>query len=87
MICATPQMLGTGTTIPKLRVVINTEPTSSTVNIIQIFGRLDVYAPGMDTYYFMIMDTGFLKVRKMFAKIKNTLKYHAKKIIEFDYTE
>ena len=35
----------------------------------------------------MIMDTGFLKVRKMFAKIKNTLKYHAKKIIEFDYTE
>ena len=87
VICATPQMLGTGTTIPKLRVVINTEPTSSTVNIIQIFGRLDVYAPGMDTYYFMIMDTGFLKVRKMFAKIKNTLKYHAKKIIEFDYTE
>ena len=87
VICATPQMLGTGTTIPKLRVVINTEPTSSTVNIIQIFGRLDVYAPGMDTYYFMIMDTGFLKVRKMFTKIKNTLKYHAKKIIEFDYTE
>lgn len=87
VICATPQMVGTGATIPKLRVVINTEPTSSTVNVVQIFGRLDIYAPGMDTYYFMIMDTGFLKVKKMFNKIKNVLKFHAKKIVEYDYTE
>lgn len=86
IICATPSMLGTGTTIPGLRIVLNTEPTSSAVNTVQIFGRLDIYAPGMDTYYFMIMDTGFVKIKKMFNRIKNILKYQAKEIIDFDYS-
>lgn len=84
IICATPGMVGTGTTIPKLRAVINTEPMASTVNTIQIFGRLDVYAPGFDTFYFLVSDLGFDKVARMFSKSKQTLAPHAKEIIEWN---
>ena len=77
-------MVGTGTTIPKLRAVINTEPMASTVNTIQIFGRLDVYAPGFDTFYFLVSDLGFDKVARMFSKSKQTLAPHAKEIIEWN---
>lgn len=86
VICATPGMVGTGTTIPKLRAVINTEPMASKVNTLQIFGRLDVYAPGVDTFYFLVSDLGFTKVSRMFNKSKQTLAPYAKEIIEWDMT-
>lgn len=86
VVCTTPQMLGTGTTIPKLRVVINTEPTANTVNIVQTFGRLDIYAPNMDTYYFIISDKGFSKVEKMANSAKKLLTKYAKEVYVWDAT-
>lgn len=66
IICATSQKLGTGITIPKLRVIINTEPSPSAVGLIQTKGRLDVYEEGKDTYYFYVMNVAFKKIHQYF---------------------
>lgn len=66
IICATPKMLGTAIDIPGLRVVINLEPTRSTVNTTQIFGRLREFAPDKDTYYIELVDKAFPNVWDMY---------------------
>lgn len=66
IICATPKMLGTGTDIPGLRVVINLEPTRSTVNTAQVIGRLREFSPDKDTYYVEIIDKAFSNVWDMY---------------------
>lgn len=86
VICSTRQMLGTAMTIPKLRVIINTEPSSSNVNPIQTIGRLDVYEGGLDTYYFYVMDIAFSKVHNMFTKLAELLKSVVKQVVVRDDT-
>lgn len=86
IICATPQMLGTGMTIPGLRLIINTEPTSSTINVVQYFGRLAEYAPDKDTYYFEIFNKAFRKMMKWYNIRKKALKMIAKSIVLVDTT-
>lgn len=86
IICATPQMLGTGMTIPHLRIIINTEPTSSKVNVVQYFGRLAEYAPDLDTYYIELFNKAFSKMVKWYRIRKNALKLLAKSILLVDNT-
>lgn len=86
IICATPQMLGTGMTIPKLRIIINTEPTSSSVNVVQYFGRLAEYAPDLDTYYVELFNKAFDKMMKWYRIRKNALKMLAKSELLVDTT-
>lgn len=84
IICATRQKLGTGVTIPKLRVIINTEPTASAVNLIQTKGRLDVYDEGKDTYYFYVMNVSFKKVHMYFNQAIKILQPVVKEILVRD---
>lgn len=72
IICATPKMLGTGEDIPGLRVVINLEPSRSTIAAQQIVGRLREYAPDKDTYYIELVDKAFSNVYDMY---KTRLKF------------
>lgn len=78
IICATPQMLGTGMTIPGLRMIINTEPTSSKINIVQYFGRLAEFAPDKDSYYIELFNKAYDKMMKWYRIRKNALKMIAK---------
>jgi superfamily II DNA or RNA helicase len=86
IICATPKMLGTGADIPGLRIVINTEPTRSIVNTLQIFGRLREYAPDKDTYYIELIDKSFHAVWDMFRVRYKTLEALAKQVFKIDTT-
>ncbi len=84
IVCATGQKLGTGVTIPKLRVIINTEPTPSAVNIIQTKGRLDVYEEGKDTFYFYVMNVAFRKVHQYFNQAIKILQPVVKEVLVRD---
>lgn len=86
VICATPQMLGTGMTIPGLRFILNTEPTSSKINVVQYAGRLAEYAPDKDTYYIEFIDKAFSKMEKWYKYRKSALSPLIKKAIVFDNT-
>ena len=66
IICATPQMLGTAIDIPGHRIVINLEPTRSTVNTMQVIGRLREFSPDKDTYYIELVDKAFPNVWDMY---------------------
>ena len=66
IICATPQMLGVAIDIPGLRLVVNLEPTRSTVNTMQIIGRLREFSPDKDTYYIELVDKAFSNVWDMY---------------------
>ena len=66
IICATPQMLGVAIDIPGLRLVVNLEPTRSTVNTMQIIGRLREFSIDKDTYYIELVDKAFPNVWDMY---------------------
>ena len=86
IICSTPQMIGTGENIPKIRVVINTEPSKSSVNAIQYFGRLREFAEDKDTYYVEPVDKGIDSVFTMYKRRRKIISTIAKSILTFDTT-
>ena len=70
IICATPKMLGTGNDFPDLRVVINTEPSKTNL---QIKGRLRSPRGGEDTYYVEILDKAIPTVMGLYRERKKQL--------------
>lgn len=70
IICATPKMLGTGNDFPDLRVVINTEPSKTNL---QIKGRLRSPRGGGDTYYVEILDKAIPTVMGLYRERKKQL--------------
>lgn len=86
IIFATPKMLGTGIDIPGLRIVVNLEPTRSTVNTMQIMGRLREFAPDKDTYYVELIDKAFSTVWDMYKVRSKFLSSIVKKIFVIDET-
>lgn len=79
LILTTPKSLGTGSDIPGLRFVVNTEQYSSAITANQISGRLREYADDKYTFYFELVDIGFPQVDTMF---KARFKVFKKKCVE-----
>lgn len=73
IVCATPQMLGTGITFPGLQLLINMEPTKSDMNSLQLAGRLTEYAPDKYTYYVEFVDKSIPSLKSYVKKKQKML--------------
>lgn len=90
VICATPQMLGTGEDIPQLRFLFNTEPGRSLPNTYQFSGRLRPYKDEngeANTIYVEFVDKGFSKLYQWYKTRKNLMDRNALKCYELPYKE
>lgn len=85
IICSTPLSAGTGTDIPKLRVVINTESYSSKVSAEQVSGRLREYSKTENTYYIELIDKGFNSTYAMYMKRRPVFKKKCLKMTTLDF--
>ena len=85
IICSTSKSAGTGTDIPGLRVVINTEAYSSRVTADQVSGRLREYSPTKNTYYVELVDRGFTTVYNMYKKRLPVFKEKCTQVLTLDY--
>jgi superfamily II DNA or RNA helicase len=83
IICSTLKSAGTGFDLNGLRVLICTEPYSSSVTAKQISGRLRPYED-KDTLYVEIIDTGFKAVYRMYKERLKTFKLICKKMLNLD---
>ena len=72
---------GTGFDIPKLRVLINTEPFSSQLTFNQLKGRLREYSPTDDTYFIDLIDVSIPKCVEFYKFKLKYAKSVCKKII------
>lgn len=72
-IFATVSMLGTGNDISDIRAIVNMEPVSSKRNIIQVVGRLRMFAEDKDTYYIEPIDRSIPQVVRMASKRESVL--------------
>lgn len=79
IIISTDKMLGYALTIPDLRGLIMTVPTSSEVVIQQVIGRLRNI--GKTCYFFLLTDVGFDSCKKQRTRIKPYIDKKSKKII------
>lgn len=65
-ISSTPKSLGTGTDVPGLRVVINSEPYRSAVTANQVPGRLRYHGDSKYSFYVELVDKGFPECMRMY---------------------
>lgn len=82
LILTTPKSLGTGSDIPGLRFIINTEQYTSPITANQMQGRLREYAKDKFTFYFDLVDVGFPQTEGMLRKRMKTFKKKCAQIIE-----
>lgn len=80
VISATMKLLGTAIDIKGLRVLINTEPFKSEVNLRQLKGRLREYNSTDMTYMFDLVDTSIRDVSTMGQSRLNNMKKYANEI-------
>lgn len=85
IICSTSASVGTGTDIPGLRVLINTESYSSRVTADQVSGRLREFNDHDNTYYIELVDTGFKPTRNMYERRLPVFKKKCKKLATLDF--
>ncbi|MNH30222.1 hypothetical protein D3C79_905050 [compost metagenome] len=86
-ISTTPKSLGTGTDIPNLRVVINSEPYKSAVTANQNSGRLRYHNDDKFSFYVELIDMGFDECKRMYRARKKTLEEKCAKIVEINMQE
>lgn len=86
IVCATPKMLGTGNHFSDLRVVINTEPSKSNI---QVKGRLRSHEVGGKSYYVEIIDKAISATTRLYRQRKAQLNMvnDVEKIIVIDTTK
>lgn len=65
-ISSTPKSLGTGTDVPGLRIIINSEPYRSAVTANQVSGRLRYHGDSKYSFYIELIDKGFPEVMRMY---------------------
>ena len=81
IIVSTMKSVGTGVDIKGLRVLINTEPYTSSIIANQMSGRLREYAPDKDTYYFDLVDVSITRCYEMYKTRLRFLKKKCKEIV------
>lgn len=86
-ISSTPKSLGTGTDIPNLRVVINSEPYKSAVTANQNSGRLRYHNDEKFSFYVELIDMGFDECKRLYKARKKTLEDKCAKVVEINMQE
>ena len=81
-ISSTPKSLGTGTDIPLLRIVVNSEPYRSAVTANQVSGRLRYHNDSKYSFYIELIDEGFPECVKMYKARQKVFNKKCAKIKE-----